>query len=573
MINYEVTSEIKADATRHLCAGVFLDRAFRNMVIRKVHNDPAHRTAPSYGFDLVAVVRKAWQAWVLETVQLAAVLAVLITALTMDSHAVLVAACGIGMIYLAWTCLQVAPEACRLQAQASAERFLRRGPTVDHARRRERSRLITLCGAGCVILLAVAVSAARTTHDPAWQLTVAGGLLGVLTLIGGAIGVVRQIILNRVRWGDQLRPESPTGRLAIIDAQQKSEHVIYRGPSKEKKGRQPYDPDWNDGLTRFVGGGILVHRWLPPLNIQLLRPGEGSMSDREYRVPPFQAHELVEFLKKAMEPAGEEPGRMHGFQIEDRLYVDDTEVASDRRFLRVPCRQQEIDDIIDDPHHITQHRLEIRLTVSGEVVTTVFARVSVRGRSLSLDFAACALTRTPPEFHLLDNYGETGAGAVVRSAIRGVCAIPVTVGGLWRLAEVPWILARAAWARKDRTLTPRRKVRIGTRISIREEAAAEWAHSDLDVIAIYDDVKIIEQRLLKATEDFLEARDVDVTVLKKRAFSIINTGFLNMGRLDMNQSQVRAGNQSSIVLDDGDVSGNSGSDGGAGTGESQGGTE
>jgi hypothetical protein len=291
------------------------------------------------------------------------------------------------------------------------------------------------------------------------------------------------------------------------------------------------------------------------------------MSDREHRIQPFQAHELVQHLKKAMAPAGEEPSRMHGFQIEDRLYIADTEVTADRDFLQAPCRQQDIDDIIDDPHGSTQHYLEIRLTVSGEVVTTAFVRVSVRGRSLSLDFAACALTRTPPEYHLLDLYGETGPGAVLRSAIRSVCAIPVTVGGLWRLGEVPWLLARAVWARKDRTFIRRRRVRIGTRISIREEIATDWAHSGLDKTAIYDDVKIIEQRLLKAAEDFLESKDVDVTVLKKRAFSIINTGILNMGRLDMNQSQANVGNQASIIF--GDES-DSGAVGGDGTGAPEG---
>jgi hypothetical protein len=565
MSSYQVTSEIKADATRHLCAGVFFDRGFRNMVIRKVRNDPAHRTAPSYGFDLDAVVRKAWQAWVLEMAQLAAVLAVLAGVLAMDLHALVVAACGIGVLYLAWICVQAAPEAVRLHAQATTERFLRRSPTSDHWRRRERSRLILLCGAGCVILAAVAVSAARTAGDPSRQLIVAAGLVGVLVAIGAAAGTVRQILLNRIRWRERLWPDSPGGRLGIIDDQQKCEYVIYRGPSKQKKSRQPHDPDWNDGQTRFVGSGILVHKWLPPLNVQLLRPGEGSMSDREHTTPPFKAHELVQYLKKALAAAGEEPSRMHGFQIEDRLFIAEADVVADRSFLKVPCRQQDIDDVIDDPNHYIQHYLEIRLTLNGEVVTTAFVRVSIRGRSLSLDFNACALTRTPPDYQLLDYYGETGPGAVMRSAVRGVCAVPVTLGGAWRLAEAPWILARAVWARKDRTLTPRRKVRIGTRISIREEVAAEWSHSDLDETPIFDDVKIIEQRLLKATEDFLESRDVDVTFLKKRAFSIINTGILNMGRMDMNQSQAKVGNQSTVVLGDNDVTGG-GTSGGTASG-------
>jgi hypothetical protein len=51
-------------------------------------------------------------------------------------------------------------------------------------------------------------------------------------------------------------------------------------------------------------------------------------------------------------------------------------------------------------------------------------------------------------------------------------------------------------------------------------------------------VKKIEQRLLKATEDFLDSRNVDTTVLKRLALNIITNGILNMGRLDIQQAAV-----------------------------------
>src|SRR5262249_59622074 len=56
-----------SQATRHLCAGVYRDRPFRDLVIRQVHNDSRRRVAPSYGFDLVPVVRHAWRSWFLDT--------------------------------------------------------------------------------------------------------------------------------------------------------------------------------------------------------------------------------------------------------------------------------------------------------------------------------------------------------------------------------------------------------------------------------------------------------------------------------------------------------------------------
>ena len=545
------TSTIRThtDATRYLCTGVYIDRAFRNTVIHKVHNDPTHRTAPAYGFDLVAVTHKAWRAWMLETALQASALVALVIALVLDGRAVVVAACSIGIIYLAWIGLRAAPGMLQLQFREMKERFLRqRGAAANHDARRERLRRLVLCGVGCAVLVAIAVAAARHGPAPFGQVATAAVLLAVLACISASAGAMRQVTLNRLCLGGPLRPAEPGGRLTVIDAQQMCQYVVYHRPPADSGGKQKPVPEWDTEPTPFVGSGTLVHRWLPPLNVQLLRPGEGSLSVREHQTLPFQAHELVRHLKETMEAAGDGPGRLRGLQIADRLYVDERKVTAERGFLQGRCRPEDIERIIDDPHHTAQHYLEIQLRPVAELVTTAFVRATIRGRSLSLDFAACALTRIPDEYHVLDNYGETGAGAVLRSALRGVYELPGFVGGLWRLAEFPWVLARATRARKDRTFAPRRKVMIGTRASIREEKAAAWEDSAIDHTAIYGDVKLIEQRLLKATEDFLESKDVDTSVLKKLAFNIISNGILNMGKLDITNAAVGTDPQVNINI-------------------------
>ena len=329
----------------------------------------------------------------------------------------------------------------------------------------------------------------------------------------------------------------------MIDQQQSCDYVIYRKAAPGDSGRSPAGPSWDRELTRFAGGGKLVHRWLPPLGIQLLRPGEGSMHDREYTSPPFKTHELVEHLKEAMRPVGDEedPTRLRGFQVSDRLYMAETDVPATRGFLRRPCASAEIDRVIDDPHDVARHYLEIRVSSDGEVVTTIFLRVTIRGRTLSLDFSACALTRTPPEYQILKQYAEIGARAVLRSAVHGTGRLPQEIGGLWRLGLAPWVLARSVWAMKDRTITPHRGQLIGTWLSIREEKAEEWDDAELDKITIYDEMKIIERRVLAATEDFLEARNVETSSFRQRVTNIINSGVLNMGKLEMNQPAVGTG--------------------------------
>lgn len=588
MINHQLTSEPPTDAepqptdtgddpppptaaqagtatTRYLCTGVYIDRRFRDMVIGKVRNDPVHRTAPSYGFDLIAVTYRAWQAWLLETGQQACMLAALIAALILDRQAVVVAACGVGIMYLAWTSLRVAPEVIRLQAQALAERWLRRrGLVADHDDRREQSRKFALCWAGCAVLTLIAVAAAWHDNAPSRHVTVAVVLLGVLACVSAAARAVRQLTLNRFSRGDRLRPAKLSRRLALINDQQDCRYAVYHRPpaDDEEKLRQVVSPDYEPLPTPFVGSGILVQQWFPPVNVALLRPGEGDMADREHRIPPFETHELVQHLKEAMEPAGQDPARLRGFQVADRLYVDERLVNADRGFLRSRGSLADIDELIDDPHGNVHHYLEIQLSTTGELVTTALVRITVRGRSLSLDFAACALTRTPDKYHVLDRYRETGAGAVLRSALRGVYTIPAAVGGLWRLVKVPWVLARAAWSRKDRTLAPRRRRLIGTRLSIREEIAEIWQDAGIDYTAVYDDVKIIEQRLLKAAQDFLKSRDVDVSALEKRAFIIISTGILNMGKLEMKQAAVGSNAQFTNIDNSATASSGSNSDGG-----------
>lgn len=265
------------------------------------------------------------------------------------------------------------------------------------------------------------------------------------------------------------------------------------------------------------------------------------MEELEYSTPPFQAHELVAYLKTAMAPMGDvdDPTGLRGFTTRDRLYIAETDVLPHLEWLRNRPEQRGIDKIIDDPYGAVHHFLEICASATGELVTTVFLRVTVKGRGLSLDFAACALTRTPPEYHLLNGFRESGASAVVRSTLKRLFNLPVEVAGMWRLSEIPRLLTGAVRARNNRMLKPRRGMTIGAQLSIREEKSTPWKQAQLDEVTIHEYMKLIEQRLLKAVEDFLESHKLDTSAFKKRATSIVNTGVLNMGgKTEIKQSAI-----------------------------------
>jgi hypothetical protein len=100
---------------------------------------------------------------------------------------------------------------------------------------------------------------------------------------------------------------------------------------------------------------------------------------------------------------------------------------------------------------------------------------------------------------------------------------------VWRLVETPVVLARAWWASTDRTGKPRRGVPVCARVAVRESVADDWKNAELDESTIYDHMKIIEQRVLRITVDFLKAHDVDTSDFEKQAMNIISSGVLNMG--------------------------------------------
>lgn len=540
-------------ATRHLCTGVHLDPAFRTTVLRQVHNDSRHLVAPSYGFDLVPVVQHAWRAWWMETAQHLGVLAVFGVGFAVIPAAAVAALCVLAFWELARLAGRSALVVLPLRAKEVADHWLRRTRWRSESDElRHHARLLRLSGTGCALSVVAALLAAGLAQDPpAGTARTAAVLLLLAAAVVAGKGAARQLSLNHMHGADSLRPRRLSRRQQAISDQQSHPYVVYRRPVPKDPEAEPDRLGWDlvdEGQSPFVGSGTLVHRWLPPLTIQLLEPvsivdamEHRPMEAREYVNAPFQTHELVAYLKRAMAPMGDadDPNALRGFTVNDRLYIAESDVPPAAAWLRTTPGQPAIDRIIDAPYLAEHHFLEIGASVAGEIVTTVFLRVTVKGKALSLDFATCALTRTPAEYHVLNFYRESGAGAVLRSTLRALLALPTQVTAAWHLAQAPALIIGALRARRNRVLKPHRRTAVAARISVREEKSTPWKDTRLDDVTIHDHMKLIEQRLLKAVQDFLEERKVDTSAFKKRADSIVNTGVLNMGgKVDMSQSAI-----------------------------------
>lgn len=539
-VKAEPDQHSELSATRHLCAGVYLDRDFRNLVIRKVYNDSRRPVAPSYGFDLVPVVRHAWRAWLLEVGLLTSVLAILTVAVVMHHTLVVITVlCACAMYLALLDATKNLYAFLQLRARSAAEQWSnrreRKRPVRDLEERNKRKRRFKTAFGFCVLFGLIPVLAARALDTSLHAaLPVVAGYAGALLLCGVVVGVLRQVQLNANQRARSLRPDSLSRRERVIDEQQDPTCVVYQRP-KSKKDVDPLDllTSQEKSPSPFVGSGQLVNRWLPPMTVQLLRPDltkSQDMARREHATPPFAAHELVDHLRFALRQLTTDSGseNLPGLRVRDRLYVAEPDVPADRKLLN--ATDFAIRRIIDNPLALAHHFLETSVPIAGgELVTTILIRVSLKGRCLSLDVATSALTRTPSRYQVTDRYGEDGIGAVVRAAFRALLTLPKDVLTVWRLTAVPFLATRAWWATKDRTHKPRRGVTVSPRVSVREKVADEWKSAQLDRTTIYDHMKIVEQRVLKATLDFLKAHDVDTSEFEQQATNIINSGVLNMG--------------------------------------------
>ncbi|HEU5026041.1 MAG TPA: hypothetical protein VFV01_14070 [Spirillospora sp.] len=560
--NRTARTERGDETTRMLCAAAYHDRRFQSLVIRRVLIPHRQAVAPSYGFDLVPVVEHAWRAFTLDTVQHAAVLTIFVLAALQSPSAAITAGCLLGLWSLSGYASRLAPEVIKRRTRKSVNHFC---PWLKYDERPreewlwtnapprrdldEQTRRLKHSLYGCGLLMVAPVLSASIEHTPLHLMAVRALVpLLLCSAVTVMVGAVRHRSMVITQEPGPLRPDSLNRRLTAIDLQQTDPIIAYRRPPPPRR-----DPDtgaphlvdlWEDP-NFFVGSGQLVHRWLPPLAIQLLRPQtvdltKGKKADdmtrRGYVRPPFRADELVTHLRKMMRPIGHsaDPIRLPGYRIRDRYYVEEADAQETRRQLAELGEAAFRRTVVNTHDGKCQHFLEMRATSSGELVTTVFVRVTLKGRSLSLDFAACALTRTPPSFHRRARGARAGGTAAVRGALAPLQDLPGEVARCWQALAVLFRLPSYVEA-----FTKCATRGSAPRFSIREQTAAGWQEAAFDEPAILDQMKIIELRLLQVTKDFLRSRNVDTSVFEKRAETIVSASVLNRGgRVDINNSAV-----------------------------------
>jgi hypothetical protein len=368
--------------------------------------------------------------------------------------------------------------------------------------------LAAVVGAGAVLIVRSGASL------PRWDLLMlAGGLLAAwLTVVADlAIGAAKAAaLLNRANSPFDLARPLPSW---ILDRARRTAtaNVIVYGKMRKK------DP--------FVGSGDRLGGF--PIVVDVTRGKENG--DGEPVTPaPIDVVALHQFLRTSVASV-----KIPGLWCGHRLYVDGMAVGAFRDLVpdraHPPVTELRYDPLLEALHHPHPKRrayLCLQLTGwDGELVVTMFVRAELGANLLMVEVAAHGLLPVD-ESWLGDVPGLAGARETAWDILRS--ASQQTLGSLFGsprrcLGELARELGH--WRRSGRDARALRRLRrfdYGLAYSLREIVARDEHRYYNSRIDEQGHVARLQDRLLGALEEFLDARGVDTSDLTDRRRTIVN---------------------------------------------------
>ncbi|WP_320065960.1 hypothetical protein [Micromonospora sp. RTGN7] len=513
-----------SNATRHLCVGAYLDEDFQRASLNEVYHQRRRLIAPSYGFDLIAVLGQCLQARRLAVIRDAAIVVVLGGALCAAPLAMTFVIGLLITLYLFTSSWQVVRDTAReLRRGRSASAGVIVGRAVVMVFRIVAaltiSFVLSTLTAGVAL---VGLAGSREDDGTSGSLSSMSLALAPVTTVGLlvfalgapiAANILRQSQLERLAPGCTPPAPARSERFDEIRRQESGNTVVFAG----------YRP--------FVGSGVLVKNW--GFAQRLVRAGDpltglAPEANREFDTAPFSAVELLAHLRDnlgRLATEQEPEQQLPGLTVDDRVFLAGTEVAH-----LVPYTDPaHLPGIIRHPTAPLRHYLVCQvISWRGELVTTVYVHVAVQGRALYMEFTSTALPPCDERFRVVDQVGGTGPAAFFRAGIRGLLYAPGTIG------RAPLNLVRAGIEALSNSLPgsngpTRLGYDYGARSSVRELGMAADTRHHLQTQEVDKHQRIIERRLLAVVLDFLERRGVDTSEYRQRATTLLNAGAIVTG--------------------------------------------
>ncbi|MEU8234461.1 hypothetical protein AB0C12_33145 [Actinoplanes sp. NPDC048967] len=497
-------------ATRYLSVGAYADPYFRGRCLREVYHQPRRFVAPSYGFDLSAVLWHCLRARRLAIGRDASIVLALLVTAALDWRAFTAIIVGLIALRTTHTAKNVVDERLRQW----------RAATPGTAIRSNRRTLAILCGwAAAWITLAILVATVLLL-DPQ-------PLMGAPRAAGAAIAAAAAALVlptlfslwqeKRIEEFASDRPMPATrinARLRDIEDQQDANTIVY----------SDFEP--------FIGAGDIFSTW--GFAVRLVRkqsalPDTGRLDEgkREFPAPPFTAEEIVDYVRGHLQrlTTGEAETLIPDLTVTDRVFLSAREDG--RRSLTTDPEQMR--EIIRNPTQPARHYLVCQVVSwGGEVVTTVHVHIAVQGRSLYLEVTTTLMAPCNERYRIVDLEGGRGSRAWIRAFLTGVRETSSTIThapGRLILASAETIgLRNSRRGRRTRRLTDR-----GAQVSVRQLGTKDKLRNFTQSRDVLKFRRLIENRVYAHVLDFLDEHDVDTTEYRARSASVFNVGMINNG--------------------------------------------
>jgi hypothetical protein len=498
------TDPEKSDTTRHLSAGAYLDRDFRDRLLSRIYRRSDLALAPDPGVDTARVLQHARFSQGLDTVQYVAATAVVffilltsLTALTMGTLVVLVLWGLIGLVF--------------------------QRPSVPDIRN-QSSLLPILIGGAVVLLLFVMLQPMLTSLMLGTTGTGAAaeprtGLfwfwIVLLAVVNVAVSMTRAARINGIGAGAEI---------PVVDDR------LHRIQQIRRRRREVDVVTYNAGRSPFVGAGNRIASWQFALPLRPTPKAAAEHADGS-PWPHFSSASLNDHVREAIAALANDRGHsrhLPGLQLADRLYVSGRDidapahVLADLQHAGLPSTA---DVVQADPTGPVRHYLCCQAASwDGELVTSFFIHTAIQGETLYMEFHSYLLPPTRESYHVFGRGSMTADTRSTLAGVAGFAATPLT------LFTGPIGLARTVM-NGMRDWTERRtggSDDVGARTSVRELGSDLGPHSYFQGRDSVKYTEILEAQLLDAVFDYLKGK-VDTAKLTGFAETIVNHGIINYG--------------------------------------------
>jgi hypothetical protein len=286
------------------------------------------------------------------------------------------------------------------------------------------------------------------------------------------------------------------------------------------------------GYMPFVGSGYRLGSWSFSVNLERTHQEFGKVA----RAQPFETRNLLLYIRQRLDRV-----RDVNLRYREVLFADGRMIRENGASLMHDARPRRriptelLERLSDSPASGTRSYLCVHVgDWGGELIVSIYLRCKKHDSGLFMEASSYVLSPPKPSFFEIDEQDrELRPGAILRLASSV-------------LAQTPFVIVYAACQIPARLLAPladfveRRQIRKAMERNPRFNYGAVTSVRELGMSPYYyrvyfqeldreRHVKTVEQCVIDAVVEFLDAHDVDTSDLQNRRSAVLNNGVIVSG--------------------------------------------